>query len=71
MSNPRPQGENEGSSSFVRSTCVKCGKKYDGECLTDMDGFYGCGKSDQKVRDDLILKVKRNDGKQALLAVKV
>ncbi|XP_049367937.1 uncharacterized protein LOC125832784 [Solanum verrucosum] len=65
VSNPKPHGGDGGDSSMARSTCVKCGKKHNGNCLARTDNCNSCGKSRHKMRDWSMFKVKGREGKQA------
>ncbi|XP_049391585.1 uncharacterized protein LOC125856025 [Solanum stenotomum] len=64
VSYPKPKGGDGGGSSLPRSTSTKCGRKHEGECLTDTDGCFGCGKSGYKKRDFPMLLAKGIEGKQ-------
>uniref|UniRef100_M1DFK3 Gag-pol polyprotein n=1 Tax=Solanum tuberosum TaxID=4113 RepID=M1DFK3_SOLTU len=65
LSNPKPQGGNGSGSSLPMSTCTRCGRKHEGKCLADIDGWFGCGKSGHKMRDCPMLMAKGKEGKQA------
>lgn len=44
------------------STCVRCGKKHEGKCLTNMDGCFSFSKSGLKIRDfSMIMANGRDD----------
>ena len=51
VSNPKHQKGRHTSSPTKKETCTKCGKKYYGDFLKEIDNCFGCGKSWQKVRD--------------------
>ncbi|KAK4733907.1 hypothetical protein R3W88_008168 [Solanum pinnatisectum] len=64
VSNPNPQGGNNGGSTMERPTCAKCGKKHDGKCLAGMGVCYGCGKSDHQLKNCPTLAAKGREDKQ-------
>ena len=51
MSNPKYHKERGTSSPSKNPTCGMCGKKHYGDCLVGTNDWFGCGKSDHKVRD--------------------
>ncbi|KAK4737394.1 hypothetical protein R3W88_001091 [Solanum pinnatisectum] len=67
VSNPKPQGGNEGGSSFERSICAMYGKQYLGKCLVNTDGCLGCGKKGHKMTDFTTISAKGRESKQASL----
>jgi len=62
--NPKSQGK--GIRSLFPS-CSRCGKRHEGKCLASMNGCYGYGEIGHKIRDCLILKARRREGKKTLL----
>ena len=61
--NPRFYQEKGSGSLLAKSTYSNCGRIYYGKLLADMDGFYGCGKDGNKMRDYPVLKAKGREGK--------
>ena len=51
MSNPKFKRGKGNNSPTEKTTCGKCGKKYNGDCLKGTDNYFCCGKSGHKVRD--------------------
>lgn len=49
---------------MLRGLIVETLRKHEGKCLVGSDGFYGCGKIGQKMRDFSVLIAKGREGKQ-------
>ncbi|XP_049405072.1 uncharacterized protein LOC125868481 [Solanum stenotomum] len=62
VTNSKPQGVNGSGSYVARSTCSKCERKHEGNCLVGTDG---CGKSGHKMRDFPMFMAMGREGKQA------
>ncbi|WMV37349.1 hypothetical protein MTR67_030734 [Solanum verrucosum] len=62
-SNPKPQGSGGNRSSIP--TCLRYGKKHEGKYLVGLDGCFGCGKSNHKVKDFPLQANKGKNGRQA------
>ncbi|XP_049410554.1 uncharacterized protein LOC125873704 [Solanum stenotomum] len=65
MFNPNPKGGNDRGSTLPISTCTRCGKKHDGNCLDATDGCFSCGKSGHKMRDFPMPATKGREGNEA------
>ncbi|XP_049378133.1 uncharacterized protein LOC125842894 [Solanum stenotomum] len=57
VSNPKPQGDGNRPS---MPTCAKCGRNHEGKCLAGSNSCFGCGKTDQKIRN--CPSVAKNEG---------
>ncbi|XP_049391634.1 uncharacterized protein LOC125856109 [Solanum stenotomum] len=66
VSNPKPQGGNRGGSSMERPACAKCGKKYEGKCLTEMGVCNGCGKRGHQLKECPTRAAEGKESHQAL-----
>ncbi|XP_049365739.1 uncharacterized protein LOC125830604 [Solanum verrucosum] len=66
VSSPKPEEGNGSGSSLPMFSCIMCGKKHEGKCITDTDGCLRFGKSGLKMRDFPMLTTKGREGKQAL-----
>ncbi|WMV30827.1 hypothetical protein MTR67_024212 [Solanum verrucosum] len=64
VSNPKSQRVSGSGPYVIRPTCARCGKSHDGKCLASMKGCYGCGGSDHKMRDCLILTARGRERKK-------
>ncbi|KAK6779765.1 hypothetical protein RDI58_021949 [Solanum bulbocastanum] len=64
---PKTQGVSGIELYVIKPTCVKCGRKNNGECLVGTDGCYSCGGSGHKKRNCPVLTAKGRDAKQASL----
>ncbi|WMV37562.1 hypothetical protein MTR67_030952 [Solanum verrucosum] len=62
VSNPITQG---GNGVDLHYLLLVCGRKHEGKCLSNTDGWFSCGKSGHKIRDCPILMAKGREGKQA------
>ncbi|KAK6787876.1 hypothetical protein RDI58_016401 [Solanum bulbocastanum] len=61
VSNPKPQGGNNGRSSMP--TYTRYGEKHNGKCLAGTGSYFNYRKSGLKMRDCQLLASKGKDGK--------
>ncbi|XP_049389620.1 uncharacterized protein LOC125853901 [Solanum stenotomum] len=64
VSNPKPQRGRNSEFVLLKPTCNICGRKHYGRCLAGMEGCYGCGGSDHKMRDCSILTARGKERKK-------